>query len=445
MKLSKLLLTSTTALGLSMTAAMADDNTARLDQSGSDNTALIEQSGVNQVFGSATRDSVQEGDRNELDVDQSGDGNSVGLTTNPAGGRAGFVQDNDVAGDANANTATITQSDNRNSVGAILQVTRDFGAPFVSGNTLTIDQSGDDNTLGGVRQDRNSPASVGNEATITMSGTDNFLNFTSQFNRGGSAAGEENTIDATISGEANGRDRDTGAVAGLRTFSAMTGVEANALVQDGFANDINLNVSGNWNRVGIEQDGDNNSVGSLDISGNNNTVGIAQDGSFNLVTLSPLTGFFNDIGVSQAGVTNQADLDVDGSANAFKVDQNGVENLTTLSITGNDNGEGRAFQDPTRADALAAITAGASIGMDRGIIVQMGDDNVVTHDVSGNGNVFAFGQEGNGNEIVGTQTSTAFDPQNGTFGNQVAVYQGGNSNLASFSQIGSGNTMGIVQ
>ena len=73
MKLSKLLLTSTTALGLSLTAAMADDNETYLDQNGNDNDALIEQTGSNANAGSdgsgnSPGDMVQNGNENEIDI-----------------------------------------------------------------------------------------------------------------------------------------------------------------------------------------------------------------------------------------------------------------------------------------------------------------------------------------------------------------------------------------
>ncbi|MFI0848843.1 hypothetical protein [Mesorhizobium sp. IMUNJ 23232] len=53
-----------------------------------------------------------------------------------------------------------------------------------------------------------------------------------------------------------------------------------------------------------------------------------------------------------------------------------------------------------------------------------------------NDNQFAFAQHGDGNAIDGSITG---------IGNEVAVVQAGNSNYASFSQIGNFNSIGVSQ
>ena len=88
MKITKIALVGTTALTLSMTAAMANDNTTFLTQQGTGNAALVTQSGKRNDAGAAIPTMTQQGFNNQLTILQSGNGNDIGLE----GG--GVTQDN---------------------------------------------------------------------------------------------------------------------------------------------------------------------------------------------------------------------------------------------------------------------------------------------------------------------------------------------------------------
>ncbi|WP_292289782.1 hypothetical protein, partial [Marivita sp.] len=166
MNLTRLLLTSTTALGLSMTTALADGNDAFLDQIGTDNSALIEQNGSNASAGDSNpqRRMTQDGDdnvlvilqsaegrvgtgsnyaQNNLGVDQLGDRNLLDVTQD-FGSRVFEVQQNSNGATSPvidvANTATIVQTGNMR-VSRVRQTYTGNGASG-TGNSLTVTQSG---------------------------------------------------------------------------------------------------------------------------------------------------------------------------------------------------------------------------------------------------------------------------------------------------------------
>src|SRR6056297_1243649 len=230
MKLTRLLFTTTTALGLSMSAVLADDNNAYLDQAQSggtgSNEALITQSGSGNDAGSETSELTQtasSNSNNDLDILQSGDDNEIGLN--------GFSQLSQYASSPDGNTATITQSSNNNIVGKVTQKNRFGGAVGATANSLIIVQeTGDDNVITEVSQDKHKGGS-GNMADITMSGASNTISSVVQAVTGGEAG---NTMDVTISGDDNGR----GTLSGL---AAASGAMTSALKQ-GFEDTNNGNA-----------------------------------------------------------------------------------------------------------------------------------------------------------------------------------------------------------
>src|SRR6056297_3443635 len=82
MKLTKIILASTTALGLSMTAAMADTNETYTEQDGDNHQLLITQDGNFNDAG-FSGDAVTQRNQftslgNTLTIDQDGDNNAIG-------------------------------------------------------------------------------------------------------------------------------------------------------------------------------------------------------------------------------------------------------------------------------------------------------------------------------------------------------------------------------
>ncbi|KUF11465.1 hypothetical protein [Pseudoponticoccus marisrubri] len=417
------------ALLVCASSAMADDNDAFLTQTGDDNTSLILQSsGMGNTFGLAGLPGLQNGDHNELDVEQIGDNNEVGTQG------AGFEQLN-VNSSSRSNTADITQSTSDNVVGEVFQRTGGT-VPFFgpqSGNTLTILQDGGDgNILNAVTQNRTFPLRRGNDADIQQSGNDNFFDTIDQI-------GGNNSLTMVVTGDENGRERDLPGVGApalaMATFSDLSGATVNQIRQLGEGNSADIDIDGNWNLIGLNQDGAGNSADSIIIDGNTNKLGVVQTGIDNDLAVSEILGNFNDVGVLQLGNDNTASLTVDGGANEFGIGQIGVDNSQTINVIGRQNGEGRTFNDPTFADTQTALDATGGL-LPRGLSIQLGNDNDIMHDVDGDRNVFAFAQVGNGNMIDGAQTG---------FTNMAAVVQFGPSNSTTFTQTGSFNALGVVQ
>lgn len=366
MKLTKLLLTSTTALGLSMTAAFADGNEALLDQTGNNNQSAITQSdgSDNKAFvspdgGTTKSDLLQRGDSNSLVLTQTGDNNEVGIAGGnfgTGGGAAKFDQNNEnavAAGDLN--TATILQSTSGNSIRGVDQ--RVFAGQ--GGNTLTITQKGgDDNLTGSVtqRQFNNSiSSSDGQTIEILQDGSSNVINAAIQFFQGaGAVSGNEMSIDIIGSNNNGGQSVGSDARAGYNGGGQFR--------QTGAGNFMDVDITGNGNGYGIRQNGSGNTVGTLVVTGNNNEFGIDQLGTDNeVLVVGVIIGDENDFGVNQNGVSNLLDVDMfAGDMNSLLVDQDGDDNTSDVTIDGNMND--------------GDITQGGS-GSNMASLLQVGDGN----------------------------------------------------------------------
>ena len=432
MKLTKFLLTTTTALGLSVTTAFANGNDAFLDQNGDEHSALIEQSGDNNDAGGVGSEITQNGHRNNLDVLQSGNDNSIGLGTNSFTGSTGILQTHTgiVPSDTRrGNSLSIVQSSNGNTVGAVDQDSSTQGNN--TRNSATITQAGDGgNEIDSVRQRKNS--STRNTLNATQEGRNNLIaGIFQNSNVGGNGL---NTIDVYMAGTDNGH----GALSG---FAADTGATTSSLIQDGRGNSIDLDINGrpsipvpDENQFGITQLGNNNTVNTVTLDTKRANLGIYQDGNGNEVAPSTISGNDNTIGILQIMDDNLAAVTVAGTGNSFLIDQNGVSNDASVTISGNNNGDGLVFGDPLSGSALTASLADAA--WERGVLRQFGDDNFANLTQFGNGNMFGTLQKGNSNIINGTQDGMT---------NQVAVVQVGMTNTTGYSQVGSGNNAGIVQ
>lgn len=434
MKLSKLLLATSSALVLSVTGALADNNRAYLDQDGTEHSALITQSGDNNDAGATSHVLTQLGHRNDLTILQLGNGNAVGLGTNSVTGAQGIVQSHSGSVPSNTrrgNTLSITQSSNNNVVGSVNQSSSTQGNN--TRNTATIIQAGEGgNQIDSVRQRKNS--STRNILTATQEGSNNLIATISQnSNVGGSG---RNSINVFMAGTDNGR----GALGG---FAATSGATTSSLVQDGRGNAMDLVINGrpgvavpDANQFGITQLGYDNTVNTITLDSKRTNLGIYQSGNNNEVAMSRIEGNDNTIGIRQLMSDNIAEVNITGNGvgNAFFIDQDGNANNATVTISGSNNGDGLVFGDPLTGAALTASLGDA--GWERGVVRQIGNINLASLAQVGNGNMFGTLQRGAGNQITSTQ--------NGSI-NQLAVVQVGMNNVSNTTQIGNGNNVGITQ
>ncbi|WP_412504382.1 hypothetical protein [Roseovarius sp. SYSU LYC5161] len=392
MKLSKLLLTSTTALGLSMTAAVADNNEALLNQDGADNSAIIDQSAATNstagVHGGSNPNSEinQDGDDNDLDFTQIGDSNSIGTgdafvqdgNQNSAnvtqdgdgnnftymiqrGGAASslsnqldLMQDGDnnrtkevrqtLSGGSTPNTMSITQDGNDLVAGGRL---RQNG----NGNSLTIDQSGTNNRIAPANNIVGAPSASPAYSSLNQDGKNNSMNLTQSGTnnevRQAQQIGDSNTTNADISGMDNGIDPLTTSSA-TRVPTSLTsriypgasgesGAMAGALDQFGNGNNVDLMITGNSNAYGTLQMGDDNLAVNMMVTGDDNSIGVGQYGNRNEIDLAVVDGDENSIGFNQDGDDNFASADVDGRRNNSLIGQDGDRNTTYLEVSGTSN------------------------------------------------------------------------------------------------------------
>jgi hypothetical protein len=423
MKITKIALVGTTALTLSMSAALANDNTTFLLQDGTGNAALVTQSGNRNEAGAATPTMTQQGYNNQLTILQSGSRNDIGLE----GG--GVFQDNPY-NNGSLMRIDITQSSSSNVVGQALQSTDDQNESG-SGNSMDITQAGwGSNRVGFVKQIQ---SGVGNnQLDVRQTGWYDRLETVTQNSY--VESGTPNRITVRMDGFRNGRG-------GLAGFAAETGAESSTLRQGNIntasqGNAITLRVTGTGNDFGVTQNGNDNTVGTLNLGGLYNDLGILQTGDNNTVAMASVSGTLNVIGVKQIGDINMASVSVSGSFNQLGVAQLGNSNTANVTVSGLNNGLAPNLWGAANWSGAALTVANANPLLDRGMVTQMGDFNVASLTVSGNNNAFGLLQNGNSNEITGLQ--------DGNY-NQAAVAQAGNSNTANFSQVGNGNSLGISQ
>lgn len=485
MKISRILLASCSAFGLTVAGAWADNNNVYLDQDGSKNAALIEQTGSSASAGesNAQRRMTQEGDDNvlrvlqsgagklgtgsnwaqyNLGVDQIGNKNSLNVTQN-FGSKVFEVQQDstNATGPLSglANSANITQTGNMR-VSRVRQTYEGDGTTGTE-NSLTVTQTGDEYHLSAVGDSGGFSPSLTKQG-IWQQGASNTASI-DQANAGQrlwllDQLGENNQFEL-VQGGGNGNKFDTAEQFGdnneasfnfsgsnngngsLSTVSLSTGAPNKSLLQSGSDNTVDMMVSGSYNQFGVSQTGDLNEA-SIIISGIGNSIGTAQasNDAGNIVTAN-IAGDDNDVGVSQtvgasANASSAAELDILGNNNLLNVDQNSTRSLggaqtVMVSITGNDNNRG-VFDLLGDAGGVASAA-----GLNPGDIIQQKNGAFAEITVIGDGNLFATSQNGNpAGSITGYIEGNS---------NQAAVWSVGASNTASFSQIGNGNNLGIIQ
>ena len=158
------------------------------------------------------------------------------------------------------------------------------------------------------------------------------------------------------------------------------------LTQVGDANEIStVNFDGLFNTVEIEQDGDANlalaqaGIGDATYYADGNIIEMSQEGVENTASVelaSDVTSSYNEIMVSQTGELNLLDLLVNGDDNIVSVMQEGVGNWVTDDAGGQFviSGDMNTFE-----------------------VTQMGNDNLVTGSITGNGGTVSVTQVGDYN------------------------------------------------
>jgi hypothetical protein len=147
---------------------------------------------------------------------------------------------------------------------------------------------------------------------------------------------------------------------------------------------------------------------------------------------------------------NDSAITVHGSNNFAVTVQGYGPNTATVTIDGNNNNQpilasfsGDALEaagaDGTTINDVAGfnvpLIGGASL-MQPGLMTQVGSNNTLTMDVTGNRNLFATLQNGDTNTLSHTISGN---------NNQAAIVQVGNNNSSTTVQMGNGNNVGIVQ
>lgn len=422
----KIALATATAMGLAMGAAWA----------GSTNTTKIEQTG----------------DYNQASVDQSeGSGNKAGDTSQSL--RQVRNEINPSAG--LSNSLTIVQSGDDNTVGLGTNA-NGFGAhgiyqeigyahdvnPNRSGqNVMTITQESDDNTVGSASQYSKTHRD-GNTLTILQRGAGGHtIGSVSQYRDQTTL----NVADIDQAGQGN-------TIARIQQYANRAG--------DGVMNLIDVEMTGDdngndpWTPGGaaeasgaissaLIQGGQsltNHSRGGsimLDIRGHDNEFGVSQYGFTNAVGILTITGDDNELGVYQNGDNNDLSLStISGMGNQLGLRQVGDYNLASIDIGGSYNGGG----------FFTSLSPAASVAGSRpsGLIEQISPDGTLMSErnsielaIVTDLNQFSLHQNGQENSINGAiNTGNA---------NQVAVAQVGDANAANFTQAGQGNNIGINQ
>jgi hypothetical protein len=273
---------------------------------------------------------------NHANVEQLGSGNTLSLTQSGDGDTVLFAGQaaSDRPGQRRANILTIDQAGN-DQIGTILQANTAWRGSGASRNVMRISQQSPGDSI----------------MAATQFGAGNMLKITQE---GG--AGNQIPL-AAQAGRGNRME----------------------LTEDGLGNIAGAVQLGNGNRVSVE-------IGDPGIPSNGNVVAVAQYGDFNAVRLT-----------------------IDGSLNG-----------------------GAGMFTPGRP--------AAALGLLPGTVVQDGDFNLVRLTVGGRSggdrNLFAFEQDGSGNTIVGRQSG---------HGNEAAIQQVSSGNGAFFFQVGGMNVIAVRQ
>lgn len=333
------------------------------------NSATIRQSGGGEGNGNAIDTIVQQGQANILAVFQNDQSNVV----------------QSVRQDGVANDATIEQGGGDANW---LQVLKQYG----DANRADVSLSGSRNVVQRVLQDNTNLSGIGNRASIVVTGDDNGgdgLGGPDEFLAAETLAlpgvwqghfvqmGDDNGLRVTISQGSETKvgvwqERDgNGAIVSI---SAPDGQLAkrneSAIVQRGLDNDLSHIVVGSENVMAASQDGQRNraaltqtgtgNVATLSVSGDDNN-GVAAGAFRDSARLVAEQASLQPGELIQDGVSNRADMRVDGSRNLSAFEQHGETNRLFATMAGSGN-------------AVAVVQAGNA---DTSITVQTGAGNTL--------------------------------------------------------------------
>ncbi|MFD2648836.1 hypothetical protein ACFSX5_13685 [Devosia albogilva] len=495
-------LAATAVLSL-LSPAFGAANFSNLEQSGDANSGVVTQSGNVSKVGSQADPALQSGDLNVLIFTQTGDNNRIGTlgtgfeqtssrnsaTITQTGNGHSVEQvtqtgiSSTVGGTAlRRNILTVTQDSSAaqsvgNSIGSVLQ-TRTNEWRSSAANSAALSQSGGGNHMAVLVQ-----TGYANAAALTQTGLNNVINRVEQtgsgnkvtisFNGGGNGAGvftssllasaarlvqgqmlqdndffgasflPANTLSFTVDGDRNGFgfwQRGTGN--DVRGLIADGNDNEVGVVQDGGANEADLNVTSHRNVLLIDQSifGASLNVDSYAKvvigGGDENIIAAAQGGSNNSAFIT-VGGGQNEVDLSQASLLlgNLAEIGIAGSNNYLLAHQSGGRNQLSVDIWGNGNNRG-SFA----GTASSALASSGSVGP--GTVLQSGVGNVVSLTIgtlgqqNNSGNKLAVAQSGSGNTVTGLVSG---------HNNEAVVAQTGNYNSAYFSQVGAGNVIAVMQ
>src|SRR6056297_334426 len=297
MTITRLLLTSSSALVLSLSAALADDNFVLLEQEGESNSALIDQTGA--------------------------DNSSVGHVKPTPSGPGGIV-DGIAKQVGDDNVMNITQIGSANRVAP---------GPFNDGRA---DQLGDGNTLSIVQaRDPAATGSSGNRVGTTIQVGDNH-----EANITQTTSDRPNNANLRQSNGGSGEDGNTASIVQNNTGSGQNNILTSTT-------DGGVAQNGQRNIASVEQDGTRLRLRRLRQIGDDNSANVLMTGESNGVAPYELTDGFSGASnasaseVNQTGDLNVTALSIGGTGNSYGVEQAGNENLALgIVVTGNDNSVG---------------------------------------------------------------------------------------------------------
>ncbi len=376
---------------------------------------------------------------NDLTITQSSITSGAGLGSGEGAHEIGSVlQENTLANGA-TNLATITQLGGAFGDGHLINSVTQRG----TGNALSLTQVDLGNTIDIVQQigtDNSATvlqtagsanivevvAQTGdhNQATATLTGSNNYILNITQNNALVALNGNIATI--SIAGDDNGGD-GLGGLGQFTDIARQVGVGQAEFVQLGDDNILNFVVaaSGERNVYGLVQDGDGNVVSGA-VRGTENEVAAAERGDGNVLDFDQ-NGTQNHLAVRIAGDNNLFDTQQVGDGNKMEIELR--DQISPLVQNAENN-----------AVSLGGFTGDmftAAAGLLPGQLVQTGLENTGrwTLDAAFRSQ-FSARQTGDHNQIVAAISG---------YENQSLVLQTGDGHLADYTQVGSNNSLIIIQ
>lgn len=235
----------------------------------------------------------------------------------------------------------------------------------------------------------------------------------------------------TLTIDMEGSDNGNGTLSGP---AATSGAVAANFIQNGIGMFADIDISGTGNNVGTTQFGFDNTVGTIDVGGTDNQLGAYQNGEDNTIFVAAVTGSDNNIGIKQMDDDNEASVTVNGSSNGVFLSQDGggatfADNSATVIVNGSNNGTFASY---------TPLSDAASLSLTSGYLLQTGENNSLMVDITGDDTAFSTFQDGDMNSITATVSGPGM-------GNEFAISQVGNVNVAVLNQTGVGNNAGISQ